>query len=241
MVMYVERKYRKRCIVLRIVRVNALVLLVMLIWVQPARADWWDWLEELTAPGPSHSRGNIALTIYCNRDKANDRSVKGTPMDGGWFKPLSKNSTQHLCYFADVRRFKSEEDARFFPARIEMYEAGPTFTLSQNVPIEIGIGAGLMHIDSSGIKADRMTISFPRIVFKPLLLLHSLKESPNSADYGFFQLYFRETRVFGEFTASDFNTKPGYTFQSRVNGDLPRSFGFIVDGTLLVRSVKRLF
>ena len=55
------------------------------------------------------------------------------------------------------------------------------------------------------------------------------------------QLYFRETRIFDEFTAADFNTKPGYTFDSRINGDMPRSFGFMIDGTLLFRSIKNGF
>ena len=32
-----------------------------------------------------------------------------------------------------------------------------------------------------------------------------------------------------------------WTFQSRINGDLPSSFGFMIDGTLLFRSIKNGF
>jgi len=214
--------------VLRVIRVNILVLVVLATWVQPARADIWDWMEELTGIGPSHSRGNLTLTLHCRGANA------------GWFKPLpsedQRSVFQRACYFADFRRFKSEEDARFFPSRIEMYEAGPMFQILP--PLEIGAGVGLMHIDSSGIKVDRMTISLPRIVLKPLLLIPALEKKP---DWGFIQLYFRQTRIFDEFTEADFNTKPGYTFQSRINGDLPSSFGFMIDGTLLFRSIKNGF
>jgi hypothetical protein len=213
---------------MRAVRINVVVLMIMFIWAQPARADIWDWLEELTAVGPSHSRGNLTVTLHCRGQNA------------GWFKPLpsedGRSIFQRTCYFADVRRFKSEEDARFFPSRIEMYEAGPMFQVIP--PLEIGAGVGLMHIDSSGIKVNRMTVSLPRIVLKPLLLIPALEKKP---DWGFIQLYFRETRIYDEFTEADFNTKPGYTFPSRINGDMPRSFGFMIDGTLLFRSIKHGF
>ena len=50
---------------LRFVGLNVLVLVVIFLWAQPARADIWDWMEELTAPGPFHSRGNLTATVYC--------------------------------------------------------------------------------------------------------------------------------------------------------------------------------
>jgi hypothetical protein len=205
--------------------------MVILIWVKPARADIWDWMEELSGIGPSHSRGNATVTIHCARTDAEKKNNQK-----GWFKPLSKNSSERLCFFADIRRFKSEEDARFFPSRIEMYETGPMF---QVVPaLEIGVGIGLMHIDSTVTKVDRMTISLPRVVFKPLLLIPRVARSDDSPDFGFFQLYFRQTRIFDEFTEADFNTKPGYTFPSRINGDMPSSFGFMIDVPLLIRAIK---
>ena len=213
---------------LRAVRISVCFLMVLFVWAQPARADIWDWLEELSAAGPSHSRGNLTVTLHCRGANA------------GWFKPLpsedGRSVFQRTCYFADVRRFKSEEDPRFFPARIEMYETGPMFQVIP--PLEIGAGIGFMHIDSSGIKADRMTVSLPRIVFKPLLLIPALEKKPN---WGFFQLYYRETRIFGQFTEADFNTKPGYTFPTVEKGDIPKSFGFMIDGTLLFRSIKNGF
>ena len=51
-----------------------------------------------------------------------------------------------------------------------------------------------------------MTISLPRFVLKPLFSYLRWRKP----DWDFFQVYFRETRIFGEFTEADFNTKPGY-------------------------------
>jgi len=222
--------------VLRIVRVNALVLFVMLIWVQPARADWWDWLEELSGAGPFHSRGNLSGTLYCNKD-----SVNGTNL-GGWFKPLGRDSTKHVCYYADVRLFKADADTRFQETTADLYEAGTMFRPVRDIPaFEIGAGAGLMHMSSGGIKSDRFTISFPRIALKPLLLIGPLQKREHADDYGFIQLYFRETRTLHAWSPTDFSTQPGVTYNPPQNGEVLRSFGFIVDATLLGRSIAHGF
>ena len=106
---------------------------------------------------------------------------------------------------------------------------------------EVGAGAGWMHVNSGGITSERFTISFPRVTLKPLLLIGPLQKRANSDNYGFIQLYFKETRSVHPFNAADFSTQPGFTYTPRANGEVLRSIGFIVDGTLLVRSLKSHF
>ena len=55
----------------------------------------------------------------------------------------------------------------------------------------------------------------------PVGELQNVLKKPN---WGSFQLYFRETRIVGQFTEADFNTKPGYTFPTVEKGDIPKSF-----------------
>jgi hypothetical protein len=181
-------------------------------------ADLWDWWAELSGPGPFHSRGNIMATFYCHQT-------------GGLFKLPDRNRArdQVACLFADVRRFKSEENEKFFPVRMEVYEAGPTFRLG--APVELGLGVGLIHFDSSGVKTNRFTLSFPRLVLKPLVFIDQER-----ASLGFLQLYFRETRIAGELTQDNFRPKPGHTF--RVKHDVVPSTGFIIDAVALVRLIQ---
>lgn len=221
---------------LRAVRINVLVFLCILISAQTARADIWDWLEDLSGPGPFHSRGNLAGTLYCNKD-----NVNGQP-SGGWFRPLGRDSTKHACYYASVRLFKSDADARFAETSIDLYDAGTMFRPIRDIPaFEFGVGAGLMHMNSGDISSNRFTITFPRVALKPLLLIGPLQKSAHSDDYGFIQLFFQETRTVHGFSGSDFTTQPGFTYAPPPNGEVLKSFGFIVDATLLGHAISHGF
>jgi hypothetical protein len=156
-------------------------------------------------------------TLYC----------KGTA--AGKFKMLHSADDKGPCIFTDVHRFKSEEDDRFFPVRMEMYEAGPTYRLAP--AFEVGVGMGLIHFDSSGVKTNRFILTFPRFVFKPLMF-----KDPSNGNLGFIQIYFSENHIFGELDEDDFRPKPGVTFHTR--HDLVPSTGFIVDAVALVRLLK---
>ena len=206
---------------LRLLRGIGLLLLILTTFSQPARADIWDWFGELSGPKEATSRGNIAATLYCRGT--------GKPfvlLNGDDFK----NDKRGPCIFADIRRFKNKEDDRFFPARFEVYESGPTYLLAP--PFEIGFGIGLIHFDSSGVKTNHLTLSFPRLIFKPLMFFNE-----NDSSLGFFQYYFRETRIIGDLTQDDFRPKPGVKFNAQ--HDLVPSTGFIIDAVAFVDFVRK--
>jgi hypothetical protein len=160
-------------------------------------------------------------TIYC-QGRGVLRLLEGT----------GQNAT---CIFADVRRFRSDEDDRFFPVDVEIYETGPTYRLAP--PIEIGFGIGLIHFNSERLEGgdvtrNHLTLSFPRIAFKPLLLFPGL-QNVRQGNLGFIQYYFRETRIIGELTEADFSPKPGARF--RAVDENVSSTGFLIDVVALVR------
>jgi hypothetical protein len=206
---------------LRLLRGIGLLLLIFTTFSQPARADIWDWFGDLSGAGTSTSRGNLAATLYC----------RGA--DAGKFQTLQHADDKGPCFFADVHRFKSDpEDIRFFPVRMEMYESGPTYRLAP--AFEVGVGAGLIHFDSSGVNTNRFILTFPRFVLKPLLF----KKNADNGNLGFIQMYFSENHIIGELNADDFRPKPaGVDFH--VRHDLVPSTGFIIDAVALVRLVMK--
>ena len=144
------------------------------------------------------------------------------------------------CLFVDVRRFHAEEDERFHPVDITVSEFGSSIRLHR--AIEIGAGIGWMSFSSNypgnddEIEGTRLTISFPRLVFKPLL---AAKREGGNPDWGFIQLYARETIVVGDLDQGDFASKPGNVFSRR--HQRVRSMGFIIDAPSAVRLVKSAF
>lgn len=212
---------------LRTLRVTSLVLITMLVWSQPANADWWDFFAELSGPGPFHGRGhwpeNVMATIYCH----------GVSSGSGWVRLLDKAEARGPCFFADLRNFEAPNDDKFFRTRATVTEIGPTYRLAP--PIEVGIGVGVIHFNSTSRTADRFTLSFPRVVLKPILLVPSWQES-RKGNWGFFQIYFRETRILGELNGKDdFRAASTRPFQAR--NDMVASTGFLIDVVGLTRLI----
>src|SRR6266850_5149319 len=195
---------------LRILRTATLVLVLLTFLPQAAHADWWEVLAELSGPGPFAGRGKVpesaTATIYC----------RGFSSGSGWFRLLDRADPRGPCVFVDLHNYEAPDDDKFFRVRATLTEVGPTYRLAPSV--EVGLGVGFIHFNSSGRTADRFTVSFPRVVFKPLLLSSTLQEK-RKGNWGFFQVYFRETHIVGELNSNDdFRPRAGHTFKT--NDDL---------------------
>jgi hypothetical protein len=211
------------------------VFIVMTIWSQPAMADWWDWFAELSGPGGFKGRGtskfpfptNVAATVYCQ--------------GSGWFKLLDNPDARGTCFFVDFRGFEAPEDFKFRRVSATVTEIGPTYRLAP--PIEIGFGVGVMHFnsrfDTTGETrtADRMTVSFPRLVLKPLLLVPGLQQKARG-NFGFLQVYFRETAIVGELNKKD-DFLPLSSEPFQVRNDLVASTGVLIDVVGLFRLISK--
>jgi hypothetical protein len=227
----------------RLPHVTTLLLIMMTLCSRPAQAqDWWDFFAELSGPGPFQSRGNATLTVYCRHaDFAADASQGKTGSSRGgndrWFHLLQDPTAKGPCIFLDVRTFrtrKGEDDRRWFPVRMEVYESGATYRLWERVPLEIGAGAGVIHFDSSGVIANRAIVDVPRVSLKPLLLIPALRKTRNGG-FGFLQAYYRASFILGNLNQNDFRPKPQTTFNT--DNDLVPSAGFLIDPIALARLI----
>ena len=215
-------------------RLGCLVLAMTLIASARADANIWDWLEELNGPGPSSSRGNFMLNLICKGTDGKTRS--GTPRKLGRFLLIpQKPNPGPVCLFLDQRWLHADEDERFYPVNVSITEIGTSAWV--HPVVEVGAGVGVMKFSSQNLVTDakfsgtRMTISFPRLVFRPLLAIPT-STFQNDARWGFFQLFFKETIVVGDLDQADFASKPG-TFFNRSNQRV-ESMGFIIDVTSLL-------
>lgn len=226
-------------------RVGFLVLAMSLIGSARAEANIWDWLSELDGPGPSRSRGNFMLNLICGVP-ADSTNLAGTsysvvPMGAATKEPnrlfglpalrIPDNpNTRATCLFVDFRALHAEDDANFYPVTITITELGTSIWVHK--ALEIGGGAGVMTFSSQNpvtntdFNGARLTITFPRLVFRPLLAA-PWNAWQNKKRLGFLQLYFKESIVVGNVNQGDFASKPGVEFGRR--HQRVRSMGFIID------------
>lgn len=226
-------------------RVGFLVLAMSLIGAARAEANIWDWLEELNGPGPSRSRGNFMINLRCGvpedatnlagqRYQSVNRSKVPTNQ-ANLLLPLPKlripnnPGTRATCLFVDFRALHAEEDSRFYPVDVTITEIGTSVWVHR--ALEIGAGAGAMTFRSHNPVTDtdfngaRMTITFPRLVFRPLLAAPWARFQDSR--WGFLQIYFKESIVVGNLNDGDFASKPGTEFSRR--HQRVESMGFIID------------
>jgi hypothetical protein len=193
---------------------------VLLLSAAPGQAAVWDWIKDLSGPGPSESRGNLLWT-FCF----------GSPLD---------RRPQDPCLFADGRRFVNESDDNF-PNRVrfEAYDFGITWKLWEE-RIELGGGAGFMRfhsedrINGGEMTTRKFTLNLPRMVAVPVRIIFPM--IPNE---GWPRRLSRVLKVYGRFNiipgridATDFGVPLGSgvgqsTFAEE--NDIVWSNGFILD------------
>lgn len=195
----------------------------------PGRADAgiWDWIQELSGPGPSGARpGKNILSTFCfggdGRFKPRPR-VTATATSTGAFN-------KKPCLYADYRRFDNEDDDNF-PADVTLsfYDVGPTWELLQEGQIEIGVGMGAMRSESNDVNNTQFTITLFRFTIQPLSLVPGWERN---RWLSILKAYYRVTLIPGTIDATDFGVPlgsgPGQSTFSTDN-DRVRSAGFIVD------------
>jgi hypothetical protein len=214
-------------------RLGSLVLAILLVGSVHVEAGPWDWIDELDGPGPSRGRGkpsNFMANIFCS---GTERQPFRLPSPFR-IDPLTKQriSETHSCLFFDFRRFGAPEDDRFYPVNFYIAEVGPSVRL--HPAVELGAGFGWLRFNSRNpitnreFEGSRLTISFPRLVLKPLAVLPHARFQDNPG-WGFLQMYYRATIISNELTHDDFASKPGTRF-SRSHQRV-QSMGFIIDVT----------
>ncbi len=214
-----------------LLRLGCLLLAMSVVGPAPAQANIWDWLEVLNGPGPSRSRGNFMVNLFCRG--TDGLNVAKQPRALGRFMqipPLSGADT--TCLYVDQRWLHAEDDTRFYPVNISLTEIGSSVWL--HPAVELGAGVGFLRFNSENaasqkFSGSRLTFSFPRLVFKPLL---ALERNRQNANWGFLQIFFKESIIVGDLSDEDFASKPGTDFSRR--HQRVESMGFIIDVTSLI-------
>jgi hypothetical protein len=223
-----------------------LVLIALIGSARPARADFWDWLQEFSGPGPFHARAPNLMFDICpqttttsNGDKVRflrDFEIR----DEDRSRVGNGDAGQHVtCFFADFRFFENREDDNFglSGVKLNVVELGASARLHR--ALVIGFGAGAMQISSSNHTAWKAVFTGPRVVVKPLLLYGSnsfwAQHEKLHLVFGSVKYYFKENIVLGHLQGKDFGLQPGdpgYGFD--IQNDRVASTGFIIDATDLI-------
>jgi len=239
----------------RLSSVGVLVLGTLLWSVQPAYADFWDWLQEFSGPGPFHERFFNVITDVCpgpaidalnHTDKHLLRDFEVPEEDPGLTADTARfDPGQHVtCFFADARWFVNNDNDNFGVQniRVDIYEVGASARLHR--AIALGFGGGLMRISTPGHTAYQPVLTGPRVVIKPALLFGSNTFWARHPDWyylaGLVKYYFKEQIVLGHVTGPDFGLKSGNAnFAFDVSNDRQASTGFTFDASDLVVAVVR--
>jgi len=206
----------------RLITLPIVALLVLFAAAAPAEAGMWDWIHELSGPGPSGSRWGGYIGTLCF-----DNAVNKKP---AW-----------PCVFGDIRSFETLDEDNF-PNKVsfEAYDFGATWKLYQGV-VEVGAGLGFMkfssedRINNTGekIATSKMTLTLPRVVFVPGAFGFDRYTHTTKANIArMFKLYGRLNIFPGTMNATDFGVRMGTgpgesTFT--VDNDVVPSMGILID------------
>jgi hypothetical protein len=223
---------------IRALRLTSLVFAIGLMGSSPAEAGFWDWLEELNGPGPSTGRRPpVMANLFCTEAQAR-QTINSDNFGAKIFNRVLRiaespraNST---CVFTDYHAFGADDDSRFYPVDTSLWEVGTSTRLHPT--LEIGAAIGRLSFSSQQpnnpeISGSRLTISFPRVVFRPLAAIPGAPFNED-AGWGFLQVYFKYTIVKGALDQTDFASKPDTVFE-RTNQRV-ESVGFVIDAASLL-------
>lgn len=210
-----------------------------------ARANLWDWIQELSGPGSFHGRGNLLGTICRGGllgayDEAHPSQIKSIPPSGRFDK--------RPCLFVDTRRLENHKEATDldrdnFPAKVQLtaYDFGVTWQFGPARQFEIGTGVGLVAFSSrpdgasTTTSTHRFTITPIRVVMMPLTVVPHLQRNRFARLVKF---HVGMLLIPGQIDATDFGvrlgTGPGESSWSARNDKL-LSRGFLLDFGELIR------
>jgi hypothetical protein len=204
--------------------VAALAVMALMSSIQPAQANILDWMQEWSGPGPFREGGS-GLFTWCrfnyNAEKESDQN-------------------EHPCLFFDLRRLVAV-DKDNFPVQVTAKFLDVGWTWRVRRPLEVGVGVGMMSAEGNKT-AVRPTITVPRVVVKPALLVAELLPVPKdllfntnrkpSRLFHIVKLYVRGNFILGQLNGQDLGVNR--SSYNRTN-EFVLSRGLLIDlGELLV-------
>lgn len=221
----------------RSLTIGCLVLASMVADARPASAGLWAWLEKFSGPGPF--TGTPVLVTFCFQKLL---TADGKP-NGTVFapSPVSRPDTTKeplSCIYFDRGVFDADrDDIRGFPEiHATLNDIGGSVRLVDGLDIGAGLGWITFSNKETQNTPSKFTITPLRIVTRPLLLAFPPGYPSTRRHFlGALSIYWKETFVEGHLTGEDFGAE-----RSRFdgNGELVRSYGFVLDVTALLFKEK---
>jgi hypothetical protein len=206
----------------RVLRLGCFTLIVMGLCSRPAEAGLWDWLEELSGPGPFREDALANFTArVC-------------------FTPTPRSGSREPCVYLDYRRFINNEDDNFFEEIGEVRATAFDFGLTWEIwrPIDVGVGGGFLRFHTSKKDTTRTTLVGPRVQVKPLLFFRpapywSQDQNLRRRQWAsVLKFYVRHSVILGRLQGTtDFGAEKS-SFD--VTNDRVMSYGFLLDFTELI-------
>ena len=144
---------------------GALVFTLMTV-ARPAEAQMWDWLQEWSGPGPFYGNHPMVMASVCDSE----------------YRATAASAKAPSCLFFDYRDLEAEENDNFpIRVRVRFWDVGVKRKLAAwrlQESIEAGVAVGLMRASgdeaAGGKSAWRFTVTAPRVVVMPVLLVTEL-------------------------------------------------------------------
>jgi hypothetical protein len=210
----------------------AVLVVGTVLWsVQPAYANLWDWLQELSGPGPFHARKPNVMVDLCQENHVGS---------GKLTQDFDSTKPPVTCIFADLRLFANEDDDNFSKnnkigfVHVTLFETGVTANLHR--AFSVGFGGGLMKIGTPDHSEYKGVLTAPRVVIRPAVLFGTEQFWKDNkllyAVLGSVKYYVRANIVLRDLRGDTFGLKQGDPdFDFHTHFERLASAGFIIDAT----------
>jgi hypothetical protein len=203
---------------------------------QPAEAHMWDWLQEWSGPGPFSSNQPMLMGSLCSPNYVVTAASVDAPS----------------CPFVDYRDLKTEANDNFpIEVRVRFLDVGVKRKLAAwrlKESIEGGVAVGLMVAsgdeDAGGKSAVRFTVTAPRVVVMPVLLVNELfdgrifgSRAHEKSWLRILKLHLGGTVIVGPLDAEALGVDRTRSAYSR-NSEYVLSRGFVLDFGELIESFR---
>jgi hypothetical protein len=175
---------------------------------------WWDYLDNLSGPGPFHGGPTISASFLCWHKQVSE--VPGrSPSRRATVKQAAVDPFWDPCLYVDWRHLDARPASPFGYTSANLVDFGISLQVSPFFEFGAGVGFSRFQTYYDGVEkpftVTSHTVTPLRIVVKPLKIFkRTWRDDPR---FGALQFVVRDTIRFGRITGADFGA-PGSTWES---------------------------
>jgi len=167
---------------MRIVRV-ALLMSLMTAVPGIAHASLWDWIQEMSGPGPFKGYNKTLLNVIytaCPGQAAAPAGLK--PFDNSRDKVPDPGIKKTPCWFFDSRLLRYDGSGSF-PAAVDVHaiDGGIAWQFASYQRFSVGVGMGVMRFTGrNDATTNAFALTLPRVDMMPLAIIVPLFVKPSA-------------------------------------------------------------